>query len=478
MDKHTFVNGMSKSENDEISRLREAIHGNVILPGEPMYNMNRQIWNALFDRRPAVIVVCQDESDVIEVVKFGKRCGLPVTARGGGHHLAGHGACDDGIMIDTSQMRSVSVDSIHRTAKVQCGATAGDVIRETQKFGLAVPTGDVSKVGIAGLTLGGGMGYLRRKHGLTCDNLIGADLVLADGSFVHASADENADLFWAIRGGGGNFGVVTSFEFQLHPIGPMVMGIHVTYAGKDIAPVLRGCMDYLKAASVDISFNIAMVSIPPLPMVPPNLVGQRVITVSGMHAGEDLEQARIDIEPLRKLATPLMDMSGPIDYTRLHSMLDDRIPNGHAVYGKSLYVGELDNDIINVIDTAMANAGPMAMAMLWPLGGKMADVSADETAFGDRGASSLVIIESTWENSDDAVVAIDWVTSFYDALRPYAYNGGTYLNMAGLEQDVEDVIKASYGRNYERLAVLKQQYDPANVFRFNLNIAPIGEKVN
>ncbi|MCL6443275.1 MAG: FAD-binding oxidoreductase [Alicyclobacillus sp.] len=478
MDKHTFVKGMSKSVNDEISRLREVIHGNVILPGEPMYHEKRKVWNELFDRRPAVIVVCQDESDVIEAVKFAKGCGLPVTARGGGHHLAGYGACDDGVMIDTSQMRSVSVDSFHRTAKVQCGATAGDVIRETQKFSLAVPTGDVSKVGIAGLTLGGGMGYLRRKYGLTCDNLIGADIVLADGSFIHATADENADLFWAIRGGGGNFGVVTSFEFQLHPIGPTVMGIHVTYAGKDIAPVLRGCRDYLKTATVDISFNIAMVSIPPLPMVPPHLVGQRVIMVSGMHAGDDLEQAQIDIEPLRKLATPLMDMSGPIDYTRLHSMLDDRIPNGCRAYGKSLYVGELDDDIIHVIETAMAKAEPTAMAMLWPLGGKMAAVAEDETAFGDRGASSVVIIESTWENSDDAVAATDWVTSFYDALRPYAYNGGTYLNMAGLEQDVEDVIKASYGRNYERLAAIKQRYDPANVFRFNLNIAPIGKLVN
>ncbi|MDQ0191541.1 FAD-binding oxidoreductase [Alicyclobacillus cycloheptanicus] len=478
MSKEILAEGVCDLGNREVSHLRDAIHGSVILPGEPAYEHTRKVWNALFDRRPAVIVVCRGVSDVVETVKFASRYGLPVSVRGGGHHIAGHGTCDNGVMIDTSEMRAVSVNPVRRIATVQCGATAGEVIRETQRFGLAVPTGDVSKVGIAGLTLGGGMGYLRRKYGLTCDNLIGADIVLADGSFVHVSADENPELFWAIRGGGGNFGVVTSFEFQLHPVGPMVMGIQVTYSGDDMAVVLRGCRDYLATGTVDVSFNIAMVAIPPLPGVPPHLVGQRVVTLNGMHAGKDLEQAALDIEPLRRLATPLMDMSGPVDYTGLHTMHDDRIPEGVPAYGKSLYVGDLDDEMINVIKNAVRNGGPMSMAMIWPLGGEMANVPADRSAFGDRGASSVVMMESLWQDPSEEEPAINWVTSFYDALRPYAYNDGTYLNMAGLEEDVEAIIRASYGRNYERLAIIKRQYDPTNVFRFNLNIAPVDERIN
>ncbi|QRF22793.1 FAD-binding oxidoreductase [Alicyclobacillus sp. TC] len=460
---------------EEMSRdkLESMISGEVLFPEHVQYNERRKVWNGLFDKRPAVIVNCQNEKDVMTTVRFARSQKLAVAVRGGTHHIAGYGTCEGGVLIDTSAMREVKVDLASQTVKVQSGAQAGDVIRETQKYGLAVPTGDVSKVGIAGLTLGGGMGYLRRKYGLTCDHLLEAEIVLADGHLIRVNEVENSELFFAIRGGGGNFGIATSFTFQARPIGPMVYGIHLMYSIVDLTKILQVCRNYLREGHHDVSFNIAIHTIPPLPHVPDFLIGKKIVSLSGMHASEDMEYAAREIAPLRSIAEPLLDLCGPVNYTHLHTQLDERIPVGIPAYGKSIYLRSIDDISISTITNALDKAGPTSMGMVWILGGRMAEIPAHETAFGQRDAEALVIMESL------AVPGIStmeegkgWVDEFHQKLSCQQPSLATYLNMAGLEHDPQKVVRASYGHNYERLSAVKRQYDPENIFCFNPNILP------
>lgn len=454
----------------QLDLLRQELQGCCLTNVDVDYDTRRQVWNGLHDRRPRVIVVCEAVSDVVSGVKFARRLGLPVSVRGGGHSLAGHGACDDGVMIDLSLMRAVTVDPLAQTAKVEGGATAGDVIRETQVHGLAVPTGNAAPVGIGGLTLGGGVGYLRRKYGLTCDSLLSVDMVLADGSVVRASRDENPDLFWAVRGGGGNFGIAVGFSYRLQRVGPEVFGIHLVFDAKDVTPVTHGCMAFLQTATRDISINMECITMPPEPMAPPHLAGRNIVMMTGIHAGGDFKKAERDIAPLRRLATPILDLCGPTDYAALHHMLDPMIRNGRPAYAQSLYVAQYSEAVADVVETAVRQAGPFAMTMVWGLGGAVADVPADATAFGDRGAACIVMFDATVDRVSDLPPYIDWIKASCDALRPHAYNGGTYLNLAGLEEDISAVRSSTYGKNDAKLLALKKLYDPENVFRFNVNI--------
>ncbi len=451
--------------------LRDSLRGAVFLPDDPGYHEIRQVWNRRYDRKPAIIVQALGTTDVVRAVEFARDRGLPVSVRSGGHHVSGMGACDEGMMIDMSRMRSVIVNPETQTAIVQGGATAADVIRETQLFGLAVPTGNIGRVGVAALALGGGMGYLRRQYGLTCDHLEAADMVLADGSVVHVSRQHQSELFWALQGGGGNFGIAVALYLRLVRVGPTVAGLRVLYSVDDAQAVLAGCRNFLAASDNAVSINIDIMAMPPAPGMPPGLVGKTVISLSGMHAGEAIDGALREIEPLRRLATPLVDASGPMSYTALHSILDNMLPAEHQGYVESFYADTLSDDLIERVAGIMASARTGQILMLWPMGGKVAEPAPEETAFGDRGAGLVVMVESAWQNPSDQGAGIAWVRKIRSSLDEFAYNGGTYLNLHDVSQDTE-VLKKSYGVNYERLKTLKRQYDPDNMFRFNANINP------
>ncbi len=453
--------------------LRQLVRGAVIVPEDAEYDAARAVWNRHPDRRPAVIVRAESTADVMHAVRYAARHGLPVSVRSGGHHVAGLGAGDGAMMVDMTRMRAVVVDPDTQTAIVQGGATAQDVIRETQMFGLALPTGNIGRVGVAALALGGGLGFLRRRYGLTCDHLLAADLILADGSFVHVDADHHPDLFWAIRGGGGNFGIAVALYVRLVPAGPTVAGIHTVYRFQDAETVLKGCRAFLDRCDDDVSMNIDIMSVPPVPGIPPFLAGQTVIMVSGMHAGSPVEAAVEAVQPLRRLAEPIMDQTGPMDYAALHTILDHLLPPVHHGHMESLYANAWSDDLLEHIVAIMTEAQPGQMCMLWPLGGQMARPPADATAFGDRAADLLVIWEAGWQNAEAAAAGIDWVRRARNTLSAYAYNGGTYLNVTDVAYDPEGILMRTYGPNYARLRAVKRQYDPDNRFRFNANIAPL-----
>lgn len=455
----------------DLAWLRATVRGRVILPEDGAYEAARQVWNRAYDRRPVVVVVCEGVSDVMAAVRYAAAQHLPVSVRSGGHHVAGMGAGDGAVMLDLRAMRTVLVDPARETAIVQGGAVAADVIRETQAFGLAVPTGDASTVGMAALALGGGMGYLRRQHGLTCDHLIGADMVLADGTFAHVSADRHPELFWALRGGGGNFGVATALYFRLQRVGPAVMGIRLMYPAEDAPAVLRGCREFL-AANPEVTLNIALMQVPDRPGAPPPLVGRRLLYVHGLHPSGDLAQAAKAIRPLRELATPFVDLSGPTDYLTQHTALDTMIPPFHTGYADSIYVRDLSDELLDTLLEHAAAARPGNVMVVWPLGGRMAEVAPDATAFGDRGAGALVMIESTWEDATGRPAGVEWVQAVQRDLIPHHYNGGTYLNLTGSQHPDYARIAATYGDNWGRLQAIKRQYDPDNRFRFNANIHP------
>jgi FAD/FMN-containing dehydrogenase len=444
----------------------------VILPTDAPYDTARQVWNRHPDHRPAVIVQAAGTADVVAAVRFAARHDLPVSVKSGGHQVAGLGAGEGAVMVDMTRMRAVVVDPVARTAVVQGGASARDVIRETQAFGLALPTGNIGRVGVAALALGGGMGFLRRRYGLTCDHLLGADMVLADGTFIHVDATHHPDLFWAIRGGGGNFGIAVALYVRLVPVGPTVAGIHTVYRLADAEAVLTGCRTFLAQCGEDVSVNIDMLAVPPAPGVPPFLAGQTVVMVSGLHAGAQLDEAVEAVQPVRTWAEPLMDQTGPMDYGALHAVLDHLLPEAHQGYMESLYVRELSDPLIQTVTAIMAEAHPGQMCLIWPLGGQMARVPDGATAFGDRGAGVLVAWEAGWEDPGAAAAGQQWVRRNRHALRAEAYRDGTYLNVMDTSGDNAAVVARSYGAQYSRLQALKRQYDPTNRFRFNANIVP------
>jgi FAD/FMN-containing dehydrogenase len=374
-------------------------------------------------------------------------------------------------VIDLSQMRGVHVDAATGIVRVQGGATLGDMDRETQLFGLAVPAGVVSTTGIAGLTLHGGAGHLRRKYGLTIDNLLSVDIVTADGVLRRASASENEDLFWAVRGAGSNFGVVTSFEFQAHPIGPMVMVGAVFYPFEDVRELLPAWRDAMASAPDELSSVALCWSVPPEEPFPPEHHGRAVFLVAGAYAGP-VEEGEPVVQPLRELGEPLIDLSGPWPWLGLQSGFDPLFPKGGFYYWKSRALAELsDAAIEDIADFAARRPSPLTDIVVWHNGGAMSRVGETETAYGGRDAAFLVTGEASWDDPALTNEAIAWGRAFWDAMGRHS-TGGVYLNFAGLGEEKEALVRAGYGENYERLAELKATYDPTNLFRTNLNIAP------
>lgn len=450
------------------------LSGALIRPGDSEYDESRHVWNGMIDRYPALIARCTGVSDVIAAVNFARQNNLLVAVRGGGHNVAGTATCDGGLVIDLSPMKGIQVDPANRTARAQAGVIWGELDRETQRFGLATPGGEVSETGIAGLTLSGGMGYLRRKHGLSCDNLLSVDIVTADGQFLTASATQHEDIFWAIRGGGGNFGVVTSFEFRLHPVGPEVMFLSVTYPvarAKELLPVWR---DFMATAPDAFSSNAYFWTIPAAPVIPPELHGQRIVGFTGVYTGDVAEGERL-VQPLRKLARPVLDRSGVLPYTVVQTLFDAYFPKGLHYYWKSLYLNQLDEGttVETLADWAIERPSEHTLIDIWAMGGAASRVPAEATAFGDRSAPFWLVFNSSWADPQDSDKNIAWTRAFWQAMQPYS-PGGTYLNFPGLaeDRDHQQVVQASFGANYRRLAAVKTRYDPTNLFRLNQNIKP------
>jgi FAD/FMN-containing dehydrogenase len=460
--------------DEEAAQAFEAgLRGRLLRPGHPDYDEARAIWNGLIDRRPALIAQCSGAADVVDAVNFAREQGLLLSVLGGGHNVAGNAVNDGGLVIDLSRMRGVHVDPQTQTLRAQGGATWGDCDRESQLFGLAVPGGVVSTTGIAGLTLHGGVGHLRRKYGLTIDSLLSVDIVTADGTLRRASADENEDLFWAVRGAGSNFGVVTSFEFRAYPVGPMVMVGAVFYPLEQAKELLPAWRDYVASAPDELSSIALCWSVAASEPFPPELHGTPVLIVAGTFAGP-VEDGEPVVQPLRELGQPLLDLSGPWPWVGLQSGFDPLFPKGGLYYWKSRALAELaDAAIDEILDFATRRPDPATDIVVWHHGGAMSRVGESDTAYAGRDVQYLVTGEASWTDPAQSDEAIAWGRDFWAAMEKHS-TGGLYLNFPGLGEEKEALVRAGYGANYERLAELKAKYDPANLFRMNLNIAAAG----
>lgn len=465
---------MTATVGEGVEALRTTMSGTVFIPGDADYDSARSIWNGDIDRRPAVIARCRTQQDVVKALGFAQREGLEIAVRGGGHGYSGSAVCEGGLVIDLSGMRDVVVDPESRRAVVAGGASLADLDAATQAHGLAVTGGVVSHTGVAGLTLGGGMGWLTRKLGLSIDNLEAAEVVLADGRCVRASAHSHPDLFWALRGGGGNFGVVTSFEFRLHPVGPEVH-LALLFWSLDQGPdALRAARDAIPALPQNTASLLGVaLNAPPAPFVPEqhHFAPGYALLVVGFGSAEEHAQA---VAPIRAACPPLFEFITPIPYTALQQIFDDSaFPWGIRAYVKALYLDELSDEVINVlVERASDKASPMSFMPIFRLDGAFTQVGEQDTAFGGTRTPQYVVdIEAI--SADPAALAADrdWVRSVWDALRPLAASAGGYVNFDA-EQD-DDRVRATYGATkYDRLALIKTQYDPGNVFHRNTNIAP------
>ncbi len=450
--------------------LRPAFRGELLWPGEAGYEAARRIWNGAIDRRPALIARCTGVADVLAAVRFARERELPVAVRGGGHNVAGTAVCDAGLVIDLSPMKGMRVDPAGRRAHAQPGLLWGEFDRETQAFGLAAPGGIVTHTGVAGLTLGGGIGWLMRKHGLTCDNLRSVDIVTADGQFVRASAAEHPELFWGVRGGGGNFGIVTSFEFALHPVGPTVLAGGVLYPAAEAAQVLRRYREYAELAPEELTTILFLRYAPPLPVLPEHVHGQPVIAIFACYAGP-VEEGERAVAPLRRLGTPLADLVRPIAYTAHQGTFDAAVPHGLRYYWKSDYLaGFSDAAIEQLVARAWDMPSRKSYTIIFQLGGAVRRTGEDDAAFSGREAPYALNINAVWSDPAEDEAQVAWARGFWEAMRPFA-TGGVYVNFLGAEG--EDRVRAAYGAaKYQRLVALKRRYDPTNFFRLNQNIKP------
>jgi FAD/FMN-containing dehydrogenase len=447
-----------------VGALRAQLHGHVVDRDDPRYDDARRVWNGLIDRHPTVIARCTSTADVVEAVRVARAHRPVVSIRGGGHQVAGSAVCDDGLVIDLSVMTAVHVDPIARTVRAQAGARWADVDRATQLFGLATPGGEVSDTGIAGFTLGGGMGVLQRAHGLACDNLRSVEIVTADGAVRNASRDEHTDLFWALRGGGRGLGVVTSFEFDLHPIGPQVAKTLMFYPYEQAARVLRAWRDLVPQLPDTVSPEFALWNIPPKPQIPAELHGCKVAIVAGVYAGPPEEAAPV-LAPLAELSTPMMDAGGTFPYVEMQRALDPAFPAGGRYLFKSHFLAEVSDAAVDAIVTCDAGRpNPQSLMVIRTLGGAVARVGGDESAFAHRGARYNLSIDAGWTDPARDAEMIEWARSSWETLRPFG-TGGVYLNFAGLEDDAGDADDAAvYGTGARRLAAVRAAYDPDALF--------------
>jgi FAD/FMN-containing dehydrogenase len=455
-----FSTSGSAIAEDRIQAFRATFRGETIRPGDDSYDPARRIWNASIDKRPGLIARCSGVADVIAAVNFARDNGLLVAVRGGGHNVGGRALCDGGLVIDLSRMKGIHVDAAKRRARVQAGATLGDVDRETHVYGLAVPTGVISKTGIAGLTLGGGVGWLVRKYGLTCDNVLSFDLVRADGTLLTASATENKDLFWALRGGGGNFGVVASFEYQLHPVSTIFGGM-VVHPRAAAADVLRFYRDFVESAPEELTAYAVLMTTPD---------GVPAIAVAACHCGDLAEGERV-LQPLRSFGSPLLDAIQPMPFPQMQAMLDDAFPSGNQNYWKSAFLPKLKDEAIEaIVDHANRAASPLTAIAIEYYGGVAGRVGVAETAFAHRAAEYDIGVLTQWADPAESARHIAWARSLAAALEPFA-TGAHLLNFLGEDED-RRAIQGAFGANYERLRAVKKKYDPTNFFRVNQNIEP------
>lgn len=454
-----------------ISGLAASFQGELIQPDDPTYNSARQIWNGHIQRKPALIARCSGVADVIAAVRFGRTHELRPSVRGGGHAVAGHAVCDDGLVIDLSTMRGSRVDPRARTIQVQGGCLNAHLDRESQAFGLAATTGFVSHTGIGGLTLGGGIGHLMRKFGLAIDALRSCDVVTADGEFVVANDRENADLFWGLRGGGGNFGIVTNFTFELQPLGPAVLAGIVAWPMDEAHRVLGFLREFLAVAPDEVGVMASLRLAPPLPPFPAELHGKPIVALVVTYAGPIGEGEAI-LRPIRELAVPAVSAIVPKPYVAHQKMFDAALPHGRHYYWKAHKLGPLTDEIIDVIVEHCAQiTSPISSVPIFSFGGAVARVPADATAFPNRDAAHDINIVASWlpDDAGEADRHIDWVRRFFHALEPHSR--GVYVNF--VSDDATDRIRVAYSdQQWVRLAALKAKYDHTNFFRMNANIPP------
>jgi FAD/FMN-containing dehydrogenase len=446
-----------------LERLTRGFAGTILHPGDAGYDAARAVWNSMVDRHPAVILGCGGTAHVVQALRIAREAGLPFSVRGGGHGIAGNAVCEGGIMIDLAPMKMVSVDPARRVARAEAGVLLSELDAATQAHGLAASTGVVGHTGIAGLTLGGGMGRLSRKYGLTSDTLLSAEVVLADGQVVTASEAEHPELFWGLRGGGANLGIVTRFEYRLFPVGPTVLGGALIHPIERAREALRFYRDWAMAAPDETSVDAAFMALPD--------GGGNVLAFSPCHIGP-LEEAERDLAPLRAFGPPAQDMVQPMPYTALQTGLDDLFARGLRFYWKSHFLRRIEDGAIEAMVEAFARVpGPPSVIVLQQVGGAVARRAPDATAYAQRDAQWNFIPCAIWQDPAEDARNIAWVRALFEAMAPYA-TGGVYVNDLGEEGD--DRIRAAYGANYARLARVKARYDPGNLFRMNQNVRPAG----
>ena len=457
-------------DDADIADLARHFRGELIRRDDASYDVARRVWNGAIDRYPALVARCTGVADVITAVRFARERELVVAVRGGGHNVAGTAVCDDGVVIDLSPMKGMWVDPLARTARAQAGLLWGEFDHETQRFGLATPGGIVTHTGISGLTLGGGLGWLMRRHGLTCDNLLSADVVTADGELVRASAEENADLFWGLRGGGGNFGVVTSFEYRLHAVGPTVLAGVLLHPAARAREVLDFYRHYIASVPDELMSIVVLRMAPPAPFLPPAMHGQPVVIIAVCYAGPVAEGEQA-LEPLRRFGEPLVDLIGPTPYASHQAMLDASVPHGLGYYWKSEYLPPLGDACLDtLIEHAWRLPTPACYTALFHLGGAVGREDPEGSAFEDRRATHAMTIDGVWSEPNTGPECSAWVRDFWEAVRPHS-TGRVYVNFLG--EEGQDRVRSAYGAaKYERLRALKRTYDPTNFFRMNQNIVP------
>ena len=460
-----MITQMSKVKEE----LRGTIKGSVLVLDDPGYEEARQIWNAMIDRRPAVIVQCVQPDDVQPVIRFARKNGLELSIRGAGHNIGGNALCDNGVTIDFSKMKKVRVDAGKRRAYVEPGATLADLDEATQAHGLATPVGINSTTGIAGLTLGGGFGWLTRKYGMTIDNLISVEMITSDGEKIRASQNENTDLFWAVRGGGGNFGVVTQFEFQLFPLGPQIVAGLIVFPFNQAKQILTKYRQFVTSAPEELNVWVVLRKAPPLPFLPETVHGKEVVILPIFYLGAVAETEKL-IAPLRAFGTALGEHIGAQPYVQWQKAFDPLLTPGARNYWKSHNFTELADGALNsIIEFAGKLPSPQCEILIGLIAGAPNRIAADAMAYGHRDARFVLNVHGRWGEAADDKKCIGWAREFFKATAPYA-SAGAYVNFMTAEEG--DRVAAAYGSNYERLVEIKRRYDPENVFHFNQNIKP------
>jgi FAD/FMN-containing dehydrogenase len=460
-------------QSDTIAALRQTLRGSLCLAQEAGYDEARTIWNAMIDRHPGAVVRCKGAADIVCAVRFAREHGLLLAVRGGGHNIAGNAVCEGGLLIDLSPMRAVRVDPARRTARVEPGATLGEFDKEAQAFGLATPLGINSTTGVAGLTLGGGFGWLSRKFGLAADNLISADVVTSAGELVQASATENSDLFWALRGGGGNFGVVSSFEFRLHPVGPMVLSGLIVHPFARAEELLAGYRQVASKAPDELTVWVVLRQAPPLPFLPAEVHGKEILVFAVCYTGDEAAGKRA-LEPLRALGEPIADVIGMQPYAAWQTAFDPLLTPGAYNYWKSHNFAELSDGLL---DTLASHAARLPTGeceiFIGQLGGATSRIAVEATAYPHRSANYVMNVHTRWRDPADERRSIDWARQLFAQTAPHA-TGGVYVNF--MPEDETDRVSNAYGTNYARLEALKAKYDPDNLFRLNQNVRPSAQR--